>query len=255
MLLAIDVGNTNSVFAVYDGEQLCGQWRMRTDGSRTADEMAVFLLTSLDRQGISAGHIDGAIMASVVPDVNWAIKQMVRRHFSCDLMRVGHGEVIVPMEVQIDEPEELGADRLMNAYGAWLRHKKPMVIVDFGTATTFDVVSADGAYMGGVIAPGINLSFNALQAAAAKLPSVSVQAPANVIGTNTKDAMQSGIVHGYVGLIEGIVAGISSEMADTPTVIATGGLATLYAEKTHIIEHVESDLVLHGLQTLYQRVA
>lgn len=250
MLLAIDVGNTNTVFAVCDGDEICGQWRMRTDGSRTADEMAVFLLSSMERQGISAGHINTAMMASVVPDVNRAIKHMVRRHFICELKRVGEG-LRVPMKVLIDEPEELGADRLMSAYGAWLRHKEPLVIVDFGTATTFDVINAQGEYCGGVIAPGINLSLDALQAAAAKLPSVSIKAPEKVIGKTTKQAMQSGIVYGYVGLVEGILERIQNESGNAK-VIATGGLASLYAEKTQMIHTVESDLVLYGLQRLNQ---
>ena len=251
MLLAIDVGNTNTVFAIFDGKTLCGQWRLSTDSSRTADEYAVYLLQLMERQGVSVGHISAALMASVVPDVNHALLSMCRRHFKCDVKHIGDAGVEVPMKVRIDKPEQLGADRLVSAYAAWQRYHKALIVVDFGTATTFDVVDADGSYIGGVIAPGINLSLDALQHAAAKLPSVAIAQPKKVIGTNTIDAMQSGIFYGYLSLIEGILQRITREAACEMEVIATGGLAPLYGRETPLIGHVESDLTIYGLQQLH----
>lgn len=164
---------------------------------------------------------------------------------------IGEEGFEVPMQVRIDKPRELGADRLVNAYAAWLRYQKPLIVVDFGTATTFDVVDANGAYIGGVIAPGVQLSLDALYQAAAKLPGVAIEIPEKVVGTDTAGAMQSGIVYGYISMIEGIIARIKDECGGEMEIIATGGLASLYAKKTKAIQHVESDLMLYGLQQLF----
>lgn len=251
MLLAIDAGNTNIVFAVFDGAVLRGQWRIATDARRTADEYGVWLLQLMARAGLKPENIDGAIISSVVPQVLFALKTLCAAFFDTPLLVVG--ESVPPrIAVEVDRPGDVGADRLVNARAAWDRHQTPLVIIDFGTATTFDVVNAAGAYIGGVIAPGIHLSLDALQKAAAKLPNVAISNPQKVIGTSTVSAMQSGIYYGYLGLIEGIVRRIIEEHGAPMTVIATGGLAPLFAKGTPIIQHLEPDLTLSGLQALWQ---
>ncbi|NBO19353.1 MAG: type III pantothenate kinase, partial [Proteobacteria bacterium] len=195
MLLVIDAGNTNVVFAVFDGERLAGQWRIATDARRTADEYGVWLTQVLQLAGISPGHIDGAVLASVVPQAIFDLRQLTRRYFHTELLLIGDQRLAINtgITVKIDNPKEVGADRLVNAFAAWSRYKTALIVVDFGTATTFDVVSGQGEYVGGVIAPGVNLALGALHNAAAKLPTVAIQPPGKVIGTNTVGAMQSGI--------------------------------------------------------------
>jgi type III pantothenate kinase len=253
MLLAVDVGNTNCVFAVFDGEELRGEWRMATLSSRTADEYAVLLLQFFHAQGIAAREIDGAILSTVVPETQFPILRMCERSFGVRPLLVGDPAVRLGMEVRLDQPEEVGADRLVNAVEAWRRYARPLVVVDFGTATTFDVVSADGAYLGGAIAPGVNLSLDALHAAAAKLPRIRVRRPVKVIGTSTISAMESGIYFGYIGLVDGIVRRIEREYGAVMKVIATGGLASLYAEGCETIEETVEDLTIRGLQMIYHR--
>ena len=252
MLLVIDVGNTNVVFAVFDGDKLAGQWRISTDARRTADEYGVWLTQVLEHSGIAAKKIQNAVCASVVPQALFDLRQLAKLYFNCELMVIGAPNIKTGIGVKIDNPREVGADRLVNAFAAWERYKQAMIVVDFGTATTFDIVSGDGNYMGGVIAPGVNLSLDALQRAAAKLPNIGIQRPDNVIGTNTVCAMQSGIYYGYVGLIEGIVSRIKIEHGKPMKVIATGGLASLYAKATPVIEALESDLTIWGLKGLFE---
>lgn len=251
MLLAIDVGNTNTVFAVFDGERLVGQWRIATDAKRTADEYGVWLLQLMKLTGLDTAHIKHAIAASVVPQALFDLKTLCRRYFNTELLAVGEPGVECGIPVKIDRPSELGADRVVNAYAAWRRYRTALIVVDFGTATTFDVVSAKGEYIGGVIAPGINLSLDALHRAAARLPNVAVARPAKVIGTDTVSAMQSGIFFGYGGMIEGIALRIREEYAQPMKVIATGGLAPLYAKATTVIEHLEPDLTIMGLREIF----
>lgn len=253
MLLVIDVGNTNVVFAVFDGDKIAGQWRISTDAKRTSDEYGVWLTQVLEHSQISPESITGAVVSSVVPQTLFDLRQLTRRYFNTELMVIGDPRLKLKtgVGVKIDNPAEVGADRLVNAYAAWSRYKKPLIVVDFGTATTFDVVSKDGDYIGGVIAPGINLSLDALHRAAAKLPNVAISRPDKVIGTNTIGAMQSGIYYGYVGLVEGIVSRIKTEYNSSMLVIATGGLASLYAKACPVIEHVDPDLTIHGLKQLY----
>ncbi len=253
MLLAVDIGNTNVVFALCEGRTIRAEWRIRTDIHRTADEYAVWLYTLMAHAKLAASDVTAAIVSSVVPDANFSIKTFIRNHMKCDPQMVTNGEVDVGMPVKIDNPRELGADRLINAYAAWQQHQKPLIIIDFGTATTFDVVSAKGEYLGGVIAPGINLSLEALQKAAAKLHGVAITHPTSVIGRNTTSAMQSGIYYGYTGLIEGIVSRIKSECGTPMTVIATGGLAPLYAQATPMIDQVDPDLTIRGLMMIHER--
>lgn len=251
MLLAIDVGNTNIVFAVCDNGQVKGQWRMATDRHRTADEYVAWLMFHMERAGITPKQLTGSILASVVPDANFSLRALCHSLTGKYPLVVGDADVKLPMKVKIDNPQELGADRLVNAIAAWDKYKNAHIIIDFGTATTFDVVDAKGDYIGGVIAPGVNLSLEALQNAAAKLPSVAIKNPGNVIGKHTISAMQSGIYFGYIGLIEGIVARISKELGQPMPVVATGGLAPLYAKETNIIQHVDAELTIRGLQLIY----
>ena len=254
MLLVIDVGNTNVVFAVFDGDTLAGQWRISTDARRTADEYGVWLTQVLEHSKIAPENINSAVVASVVPQTIFDLRQLTKRYFNTELMVIGDPRLKLKtgMGVKIDNPAEVGADRLVNAFAAWSIYKKALIVVDFGTATTFDVVSAQGDYIGGVIATGVNLSLEALHKAAAKLPNIAIAPPAKVIGTNTIGAMQSGIYYGYAGLVEGITSHIKAEYGAEMLVIATGGLASLFAKACPIIEKIEPDLTIYGLKELYE---
>ena len=252
MLLAIDSGNTNTVFAVYDGERLVSQWRAATDAERTADEYAVWLRQLMALESIEAGDIDGAIIATVVPQTLFNLRLLCRRFFDSEPFVVGEG-VELGIEVRIDRPDEVGADRLVNAVAARATYGEALIVVDFGTATTFDVVDADGNYVGGVIAPGVNLSLEALHQAAAQLPRIAVEKTRSVIGGATVPAMQSGIYWGYVGLVEGLIARIRAEFGAPMKVIATGGLAPLFATGATVIDRVDADLTMRGLCEIYGR--
>ena len=254
MLLAIDVGNTNIVFAICEGETIKWRWRISTDGQRTADEYAVWLHQLMQLEDVERAHIDAAIIATVVPQTLFNLQHLCRKYFKVEPLVVAIGEVELGLRIDLPNPSEVGADRLVNAIAAHHTHPGNLIVVDFGTATTFDVVAADGTYMGGVIAPGINLSMDALYQAAAKLPRIAVEPPAGnagVIGKGTIHAMQSGVFWGYVGLIEGLVRRITSEVGQNSgepvTVIATGGLATLFNRHTSAIDHVDGDLTMRGL--------
>ena len=247
MLAAIDSGNTNVVFAIYEGEKLHGEWRSSSDANRTADDYAVWLSHLMALEGLSFENIDEAILANVVPAASYALRMFCKRYFDCEALVVGAPEVKLGVDIRTDHPEEVGADRLVNAVGANRAYDGPLIILDFGTATTFDIVAEDGAYCGGVIAPGINLSLEALHAAAAKLPRIDVARPKQVIGKSTVPAMQSGVYWGYVGLIEGLVARIREEFDANMTVIATGGLAPLFVEATPSIDHLDRELTMRGL--------
>lgn len=252
MLLAVDAGNTNVVFAVFNGDKIAGQWRISTDAHRTADEYGVWLTQVMERAGIDCGQIRGAILASVVPQAIFDLRMLARRYFHTELMVIGEPRVKIGMAAKIDSPQEVGADRIVNAFAAWQRFKQAMIVVDFGTATTFDVVNSKGDYCGGVIAPGVNLSLDALHRAAAKLPNIGIMRPAKVIGTNTIAAMQSGIYFGYAGLIESICERIKEEYGHPMKVIATGGLASLFAKACPVIEQTEPDLTIYGLKDIYE---
>ena len=254
MLLVIDAGNTNVVFAVFDGNKLVGQWRISTDAKRTSDEYGVWLTQVLEHSGIAPKKITGAVLASVVPQALFDLRQLAKKYFNCELLVIGDPRLKIKtgVKVVIDNPKEVGADRLVNAFAAWKKYKKALIVIDFGTATTFDVVNSEGNYIGGVIAPGVNLSLDALQKAAAKLPTVAIQKPDKVIGTATVGAMQSGIYYGYIGLIEGISKRIMTEYDKKMLVIATGGLASLYTKACPLIEKLEPDLTIFGLKDLYE---
>ncbi len=250
MLLAIDIGNTNIVFAVYSSDKLRASWRLQTIGSRSPDEYALFLNGVFDLEKIEWSQIDDVIVSSVVPEADFHIKKFCEKYLKKKPLMVGLKDV--PIKVALDTPGEVGADRLVNAVAVTEFYKTPAIVVDFGTATTFDVIDAKGRYAGGAIAPGINLSLEALHRAAAKLPKVNIQKPASVIGKNTVSAIQSGIFFGYLGLIEGIVGNISKELDAKPFVIATGGLAGLFEPHTKSIHKVDDELTLKGLLRIYQ---
>ncbi len=251
LLLAIDAGNTNINFAVFDGNSIIAKWRIATIHNRTGDEYAVILAQLLQNEGLDKKRIKHIIIASVVPPIMLQINKLCQGLFRIKPLIVGEN-IQVPLKVKIDNPKEIGADRVVNAIAARLKYKRPAIIVDFGTATTFDVLDSTGAYRGGAIAPGINLSLSALQEAAARLPKVWIKKPAKVIGTNTVSAMQSGIYWGYIAMIEGMVDRIKKEMKANPLVIATGGLAPMFSESTKYIEKIEPDLTLLGLNAIFQ---
>ncbi len=255
MLLAIDVGNTNIVFAVFDGEQVRGEWRASTDTDRTADELGVWLMQLMAIEGLKREDVSAAIIASVVPAMVFSLRMLCRRYFACSPVVVGEEGVDLGITILLDRPEEVGADRLVNAVAAHRCYPGPLIIIDFGTATTFDVVDATGNYCGGAIAPGINLSLEALHMAAAKLPRVAIGRPKTVIGKATVPAMRSGIFWGYVGLIEGLVTRIEEELGTKTRVIATGGLAPLFADATKSINTLDLDLTLRGLLEIHRRNA
>jgi len=252
VLLAINANNTNTVFAVWQGDTLRGSWRTATEAKRTADEYVVWFDHLLALEGLSRGQIEAAIIASVVPEANFNLITLCRRYCKSDPLLVGEAGVKLGIKALVDRPEEVGADRLVNTAAAHDRYPGPQIVVDFGTATTFDVVDADGNYRGGVIAPGINLSITALHLAAAKLPSVRIRRTERVIGTNTVDCMQSGIFWGYVGLVEGVVERIKREFGSPMGVIATGGLAPVFEGATSVIERIDPTLTLWGLRLIYR---
>ncbi len=252
MLLVIDSGNTNIVFAVFDGDKLMGEWRASSDAKRTSDEYGVWLTQLMERDQLDPTKINSSIIANVVPEIVSSLKILCHKYFKTVPMIVGDSNVDIGIEVLVNEPEEVGSDRLVNAASAHQTYGGPLIVIDFGTATTFDVVDSNGAYSGGVIAPGINLSLDALHLAAAKLPRVAVQKPATVIGKRTVPAMMSGIYWGYVGLIEGLLSRIKEEFGEEMNVIATGGLAPLFSDEIGV-HHLDPSLILRGLVNIYHR--
>ena len=252
MLLAIEQGNTNTLFAVHDGADWVAQWRTATESTRTADEYAVWLSQLLTMRGLSINQLDGCIISSVVPQSIFNLRNLSRRYLNVEPLVIGDN-VDLGIGVRILTPSEAGADRLVNAIGAHLAYPGDLIIIDSGTATTFDVVAADGAFEGGVIAPGINLSLQALHEAAAMLPRIAIQRPDRVIGKDTVTNMQSGVFWGYVSLIEGLVARIKAEWGKPMTVIGTGGVASLFEGATDSIDRFDPDLTIRGLLEIWRR--
>jgi type III pantothenate kinase len=250
MLLAIDCGNTNTVFSIWDGARFLCTLRISTEHQRTADEYFVWFYTLLDHHRIEA-EIDAVIISSTVPRVVFNLRVLSDRYFNCRPLVVGKPECRLPVDVRVDAGTQVGPDRLVNTVAGHDLYGGDLIIVDFGTATTFDVVDTDGAYIGGVIAPGVNLSLQALHEAAAALPHVDVTKPERVIGTNTVDCMQSGVFWGYVGLIDGICERIKAEHGRAMTVIATGGLAPLFQQGTDMFDMFRDDLTMHGLTVIH----
>lgn len=253
MLIAIDVGNTNSVIALYDDKGARAQWRTSTSSTRTADEYAAWLSQIMAMGGFKLGDISDCIISNVVPQSLFHFRNLSRRYFNCEPFVVTAAS-IPGVPVRIPKPSEVGADRLVNAVGAYVAYGGPLVVVDSGTATNFDMVGKDGGFEGGIISPGINLSMQALHDAAAQLPRVAIEKPAGVIGKDTVGAMQSGVFWGYISLIEGLVRRIKDEYPDPLKVVATGGIASLFEGATDCIDVFDADLTIRGLFEIHKRV-
>jgi type III pantothenate kinase len=257
MLLAIDAGNTNLVFALVDGGEIKARWRIATDPRRTADQYAVWLHQLLELEGYSKTDVDAAIIGTVVPRALHNLEVLASKYFHVEPLIAGQGKAAWPMSLDVDEPQNVGADRALNVIAAHAKHPGDLVIIDFGTATTFDVVDGSGAYKGGIIAPGINLSIDALVSAAAMLPRIAIEAPEDksVIGRTTESQMIIGIYWGYVAMIEGLTERLKSEIGREVTVVATGGLASLFDKHTQAFDVIEPDLTIQGLSLLHHMVA
>jgi type III pantothenate kinase len=252
MLLAIEQGNTNTVFAVHDGQAWIAQWRTATMASRTADEYAVWLSQFLQMHGLALKVLDACIVSTVVPQSLFHLRNLSRRYLKSEPLVIGENAKL-GIELRIDNPAEAGADRLVNCIGAYVKYGGPLIVVDSGTATNFDIIGEDGAFEGGVIAPGVNLSVEALHKAAARLPRVAIQKPAKVIGTDTVGNMQSGIYWGYVALIEGLIERIKAEYGRPMKVIGTGGVASLFQGATDHIDIFDPDITVRGLLEIWRR--
>ena len=251
MLLAIDCGNTNTVFSIWDGEKFLCTLRTSTHHARTADAYFTWFSTLINHYGIKLDITD-VIISSTVPRVVFNLRVFADRFFGCRPLVVGKPDCALPVEVRVDAGTQVGPDRLVNTVAGYDRHGGDLVIVDFGTATTFDVVAKDGAYIGGVIAPGVNLSLEALHQAAAALPHIDIAKPQKVVGTNTVECMQSGVFWGYVGLVREICNRIKAERDRPMKVISTGGLAPLFQQSHALFDAFEDDLTMHGLTVIYR---
>ena len=253
MLLAIDCGNTNTVFAVYEGDKQRGVWRISTNAGRTPDEYAVWLTQLLSLKGLTVADITQSIISTVVPGTRRGFDALLTENFGITPLVIRDPNVDLGIKILVERPEQVGADRLVDAVGAHIRHPGDLIVIDFGTGTTFEVVDADGNFRGGVIAPGINLSVEALYMTGALLPRVNIEKPDQVIGGATVPSMQSGIFWGYVSMIEGMVPRIIAEYGKPMKVVATGGLASLFIDETDVINAVEPDLTLLGLVEINRR--
>ena len=252
MIFVLDVGNTNTVLGVYDGDELKFHWRIETSRNKTEDEYGMMIKMLLQDVGLHFSDIDGIIISSVVPPIMFALERMCTKYFHIKPLIVGPG-IKTGLNIKYDNPKEVGADRIVNAVAGIHLYGAPLIIVDFGTATTYCYINEHKQYMGGAIAPGITISTEALYSRAAKLPRIEIARPDDIIGKNTVSAMQAGILYGYVGQVEGIVARMKEKSAIPPKVIATGGLASLIAHESNAIDIVDPFLTLKGLQLLYER--
>ncbi|MCH8615182.1 type III pantothenate kinase [Sphingomonas sp. SM33] len=257
MLLAIDAGNTNVVFALVDGREIKTRWRIATDPRRTGDEYAVWLHQLLQLEGYSKADVTAAIIGTVVPRATHNLEVLATKYFHVDPLVAGEGTAAWPIALDVDEPQNVGADRALNAIAAHAKFPGDLIVIDFGTATTFDVVDYSGAYKGGIIAPGINLSIDALVNAAAKLPRIAIDVPddKSVVGRTTESQMLIGIYWGYVAMMEGLVERLTREIGRPVKVVATGGLAALFDKHTDLFDAVEPDLTIQGLGLLHEKVA
>jgi type III pantothenate kinase len=255
MLLAIDAGNTNLVFALVERGQVRARWRIATDPRRTADQYSVWLHQLLELEGFTRADVDAVIIGSVVPRAVHNLEVLAVKYFKVEPLIAGQGRAAWPIKLDVDEPHNVGADRALNAIGAHAKHEGELIVVDFGTATTFDVVDGSGAYKGGIIAPGINLSLDALVNAAARLPRIAIEAPDStvVIGRTTESQMLIGIYWGYVAMIEGLLERMKREIGRPVTVVATGGLATLFDRHSDAFDVIEPDLTIQGLSLLHKQ--
>ena len=253
MLLAIETGNTNIKFSLINGLEIKTRWRIATNARKTADEYAVWLLQLMQIEGYSRDDVDAVICSTVVPRALHNIRQLAKKYFGTEALIAGRAPVEWGIEMKVDEPHTVGADRAVNAISAQHLEAGNKIVISFGTATTLDYIDENGAYCGGIIAPGINLSLDALVGATAKLPRIAIEAPenTNVIGLNTDDQMLIGIYWGYVAMSEGLIAKMKSQIGGSSTVIATGGLAVLFQQHTHLFDRIEPDLTLRGLAIIY----
>ena len=256
MLLAIDAGNTNVVFALVEGGEIRARWRIATDPRRTADEYAVWLHQLIALEGHTAKDVKAVVIATVVPRALHNLEVLASKYFGVDALIAGRAPLEWGIALDVLEPQNVGADRAVNAIAAHANHPGDLIVIDFGTATTFDVVDYEGAYKGGIIAPGINLSLDALVAAAARLPRIAIAAPetTDVIGRTTQDQMLSGVYWGYIAMIEGLVARMRAEIGRPVTVVSTGGLASLFDMHTSVFDAIEPDLTIQGLAIMYDRL-
>jgi type III pantothenate kinase len=252
MLLVVDIGNTNTSLGVFDGERLATHWRLTTERSRTGDEWGVLTRNLFALAGLDFKSIDAIAIASVVPPLNFTLKRMAETYFQLTPLFIDH-TVDTGLPILYEPASDVGADRIVDAVAAINKYGAPCIVVDFGTATTFDAINSKGEYLGGVITPGITISADALFERAAKLPRVEIKRPRNIVGSSTVEAMQSGLYHGYVGLVDGILKRMIDELGGTPQVIATGGLAPLIATGSQYIKEVDETLTLEGLRLVYER--
>ncbi len=252
MLLVMDVGNTHTVLGLYDGETLRGHWRIFTNNYRTSDELRVLFFMLLQSAGLDPAIIEGCCISSVVPQINIALEHVSKKVFGAKLLMVGPG-VKTGLVLQVENPKEVGADRIVNSVAARAEHEGPLIVLDFGTATTFDAVTAKGEWRGGVIVPGLQLSADVLFERCAKLPRVDIAVPPTVIGRDTIANIRSGLTYGYADLVDGVVRRMGREMQCTPVVVATGGLSDVVAELAETIDVVDPLLTLKGLRLVYER--
>lgn len=252
MLLAIDVGNTNTVFGIHDDTTWVNQWRSATDPTKTADDHAAWLWRLADIHGADLSQINGCVISTVVPQAVFNFRNLARRYLHVEPLFIGDPGLKTGMEIRIRRPEQVGADRIVSALGAHKKYPGNLIVIDSGTATTFDVVAEDGGFEGGIISPGVNLSVKALHDAAAQLPRIAIQRPAQVIGQDTISAMQSGVFWGYIDLIDGLVNRIKAEYGKPMSVVATGGVASLFEGASETIDHYDQDLLIRGLLEIYR---
>ncbi|WP_010094836.1 type III pantothenate kinase [Ornithinibacillus scapharcae] len=251
MLFVLDVGNTNTVLGVFEQEKLKYHWRIKTDRYKTEDEYGMLIKSLFNFNGIELTDISGVIISSVVPPIMFSLERMCKRYFMMEPIIVGKDTVETKLKMCYPNPKEIGADRIVNAVGAIKEYQAPLVVIDFGTATTYCYINDAEEYCGGIISPGINISMEALYQRASKLPKIEIEAPASIVGKSTVEAMQSGVFYGYIGQVDGIVTRIKKNFRTNPTVIATGGLASLIGDASETIDHVDPYLTLKGLYEIY----
>lgn len=251
MVLVFDVGNTNTVIGVFNGEELVTQWRIRTDSLKTADEYGMMVRSLFESRELDMSLVKAVVISSVVPSLMLEMEWMTGKYFHCKPLVIEPG-IKTGLSIKYENPREVGADRVVNAVAAYHKYGGPLIIIDFGTATTFCVLNAQGEYLGGAIAPGIKISTEALVNRASKLPRVELVKPRSIIGRNTINSMQSGIIYGFVGQVEGIVNRMKKEIGDDPRVVATGGLAPIIASETDVIDIIDEFLTLDGLRMIYE---
>lgn len=254
MLFVLDIGNTNTVLGVFEQDELKYEWRIMTDRHKTADEFGILFKSLFEYKGISFSDINGVIISSVVPPIIAALEEMSRHYFGMEPFVVGKDDYSSLLAMNYPNPQEIGADRIVNAVAAIEKHGAPLIIIDFGTATTFCYIDEESSYSGGLITPGVDISVEALYKKASKLPKIELEAPDSVIGTSTVDAMQSGFYYGYITQVDGLVNKIKKQINLDPTVIATGGFAELIAKESETIQVVEPYLTVYGLYAIYQKM-